>query len=1018
MSAKIARTQARRKAMRSTLHKAIDDARNALEDADSNEGKLMGLKVRIDSVVETLSELDDEIVSNLDPDIVEEDVIESMTVIEPTCELLASLQLKMEKLRVEKLKASTSETERVSSHSSVTRSCRLPKLELSVYKGEVLEWRGFEEQFLKTVHENEELSEIDKFIYLKRYLGGQALAVISGLSLSGANYKEAMSLLKGRYGNPQVLISAYMESLLKLGKVRSLSDISGLRKLSNDIENCVRNLRSMDVETSTYGSLLIPLLKERLPDDLLFHISRRFGSDIWILDQLLEYMNQEIQASENCLTFSKTSNQDRSTAYNLGVSAVGDDEEDARKCVFCTNVHFSSQCRKVTNVKSRVDILKRKRRCFVCLSSGHQKRDCPSKYICKNCNGRHHISICFGKSRGEKNGSTVSDQNLVMSARSESEAILLQTATAEVHDCWEKARTMGRIMFDSGSQRSFITDELRKKLKLKTIRTEKVLIRTFGAGDDGTAKNLDVVKFKIKHKSKVSFTMVEALCVPKICGSVSKVFDSSKYKHLCNLDLAESFDNALDVPVGVLIGIDQYHDFFTNKVCKGEYDGPVASETVLGWVLSGKVKAKVVGGESFCFHAMRCVVEDEADDLKESLERFWEVENIGGRDCVVHQFESDISHNGKRYEVKLPFKPDHDTLPDNFMTSKKRLDSLAKRLGNNKTVWEGYKDVFDEYEKDKIIEKVPENEIGGEVGKIHYLPHRPVVKENKETTKIRAVFDASCGVNGPSLNDCLYSGPNLLSKVFDVLLRFRLNKVAILADIKKAFLNVEVFKEHHDFLRFLWYDFESVEPRLCVYRFLRVVFGLTSSPFLLNGTIKHHLEKYLLTDKVLVKKLMKDFYVDDLVSGTGDSESGIEFSARSKEIMKEAGLELRKWVTNDAKLRHFFIGDAEFCPFRQVLGVDWNVVEDEFVFDFKKFLRMCDGLKLTKRNILSVSASFYDPLGFISPVTARVKVLFQLLCKKKLGWDDEVPDDLRVYWTDFFVFAKEFKFCYLETICF
>ena len=237
----------------------------------------MGLKVRIDSVVETLSELDDEIVSNLDPDIVEEDVIESMTVIEPTCELLASLQLKMEKLRVEKLKASTSETERVSSHSSVTRSCRLPKLELSVYKGEVLEWRGFEEQFLKTVHENEELSEIDKFIYLKRYLGGQALAVISGLSLSGANYKEAMSLLKGRYGNPQVLISAYMESLLKLGKVRSLSDISGLRKLSNDIENCVRNLRSMDVETSTYGSLLIPLLKERLPDDLLFHISRRLA---------------------------------------------------------------------------------------------------------------------------------------------------------------------------------------------------------------------------------------------------------------------------------------------------------------------------------------------------------------------------------------------------------------------------------------------------------------------------------------------------------------------------------------------------------------------------------------------------------------------------------------------------------------------------------------------------------------------------------------------------------------------
>ena len=61
-----------------------------------------------------------------------------------------------------------------------------------------------------------------------------------------------------------------MESLLKLGKVRSMGDISGLRKLASDIENCVRNLRSMDVETSTYGSLLIPLLKERLPDELVF----------------------------------------------------------------------------------------------------------------------------------------------------------------------------------------------------------------------------------------------------------------------------------------------------------------------------------------------------------------------------------------------------------------------------------------------------------------------------------------------------------------------------------------------------------------------------------------------------------------------------------------------------------------------------------------------------------------------------------------------------------------------------
>ena len=337
------------------------------------------------------------------------------------------------------------------------------------------------------------MSEINKFIYLKRYLSGQALSFVSGLSLTAGNYKDALELLKGRYGNPQVLISAYMESLLKLGKVRSMEDISGLRKLASDIENCVRNLRSMDVETSTYGSLLIPLLKERLPDELVFHISRRFEDSIWTLGLLIEYMNKEIKASENCSSFFKgsTAQSDRSTAYNLGIST-----ESAPSCVFCAKGHPSFKCRKVTNVKSRVDILRRNRKCFVCLGAGHQKRDCKARYICKNCNGRHHIAICFGKEGKEAEGKTdFGDkidipQNLVMSTKAEHDAILLQTATAQVQDSCEKNRAKVKLLFDSGSQRSFITGDLRARLNLETERTEKVVIKTFGEGDSNTVSKL------------------------------------------------------------------------------------------------------------------------------------------------------------------------------------------------------------------------------------------------------------------------------------------------------------------------------------------------------------------------------------------------------------------------------------------------------------------------------------------------------------------------------------------------
>ena len=132
------------------------------------------------------------------------------------------------------------------------------------------------------------------------------------------------------------------------------------------------------------------------------------------------------------------------------------------------------------------------------------------------------------------------------------------------------------------------------------------------------------------------------------------------------------------------------------------------------------------------------------------------------------------------------------------------------------------------------------------------------------------MFDASCASDGPSLNDCLYSAPNLLSKIFDILLRFRFNFIVILADIKQAFPNVEISKEHRDFLHFLWYENVNSESdaKLIVYRFLRVVFGVTSSRFPLYGTTRHHLCKHLSYDQQFVERLLKDLYVDDVTSGT------------------------------------------------------------------------------------------------------------------------------------------------------
>ena len=155
------------------------------------------------------------------------------------------------------------------------------------------------------------------------------------------------------------------------------------------------------------------------------------------------------------------------------------------------------------------------------------------------------------------------------------------------------------------------------------------------------------------------------------------------------------------------------------------------------------------------------------------------VENIGSdSDQVVSDFRNNIIHDGTRYVTKLPFKPDHEPLPDNFAVSEGRLKPLKGRLVS-KGILNDYDKIFKDYEQNGIIEQVPANEVAGEVGQVHYLLHRPVIREDKETTKIRAVFDASCKVNGPPLNECLYSGPNHLARIFDILIRFRLNRIGI-----------------------------------------------------------------------------------------------------------------------------------------------------------------------------------------------------------------------------------------------
>ena len=195
--------------------------------------------------------------------------------------------------------------------------------------------------------------------------------------------------------------------------------------------------------------------------------------------------------------------------------------------------------------------------------------------------------------------------------------------------------------------------------------------------------------------------------------------------------------------------------------------------------------------------------------------------------------------------------------------------NLKAKLDNDEELKETYNDVLVQYKDDSIIERVTSAGVPGET---HYLPHHAVVDKERETTKVRPVFDGSAKTKGNlSLNECLYSGPCLLPLIFAILLRLQMFPIALISDIKQAFLNIEIAEKFRDYTRFLWFDnVFSANPVVVAYRFTRVLFGLVCSPFLLNATIRHHLTHPGKYDSVFVDKFVRDIYVDD-------SSTGFEF---------------------------------------------------------------------------------------------------------------------------------------------
>ena len=385
-----------------------------------------------------------------------------------------------------------------------------------------------------------------------------------------------------------------MEELLNLPAVCDIHKVSKIRQLYDSIETRIRSLINLGIDSSSYGSLLVPLILSKISEEMRLIVARNIEKIEWNIDKLLCTFKLELEARERCNTLSESSslksfeNKVRHKGklpYSSSTLFSGKAPPSVPYCSYCSKQHTSASCPNVTDIAARRAILRKKGKCFLCLKSGHIIKHCDSQRRCQKCGGHHHVSICeknaskpptLGSKLGQQQNPVSNQQENQPKSETKSEAaqgtqteasimyvesitvVLLQTAQSLVGKVGsvmdQKHKT--RIVFDSCSQRSYISNRMRNTLNVETVESENLLVKTFG---DKASKVLayDKVQVAVRHSA------MEGYSVPTICSPISNQsikVAPEEYQHLCGLNLADSStlsgDN--DVEVDILIGADYY----------------------------------------------------------------------------------------------------------------------------------------------------------------------------------------------------------------------------------------------------------------------------------------------------------------------------------------------------------------------------------------------------------------------------------------------------------------------------
>ncbi len=926
---------------------------------------------------------------------------------------------------------------------------RLPVPEPTIFAGDPLKFIDWKMSFMALI-DRKPLPPGEKMFYLKNYLIGEARKAVEGYFYRNSEdaYQGAWNVLQDRYGNSFILQKAFRDKLMRWPKI-GVNDALALRDFTDFLQGCVEAIPHVKGLAILNDCEENHKLLRKLPEWIVRKWNRIVveeldaSGDYPSFKRFTEFMQKETRIACNPIAsplFMNLKNSDERFPKRAKALSTKTDVKDFSckrletsssksnvSCFVCKDEkHSIAQCPTFAEktIEDKKTFIQENHLCFGCLRKGHIVKDCKRRHKCGTC-GRNHPT-CLHEERDKVPPKALKKTSVEVQASQEvhkvTAHVLKQSSSATssivpvlISTVEEpKREVLTYALLDTQSDSTFILEDLLDDLNAIT-QPVQLRLSTMTAVDTITASKrvhgLQVRGLQTANSIRLQQAYTRDF-IPVDKSYIPSKRTALQWPHLKHL--ANQLPPLQNCEVGLLIGFDCPSALAPLEVIIGGENEPFAQRTELGWSIIGLSNPHLdrQGNQSFVHRvAVKEIPVSSPNDVLKILEsdfneRGYEDKSVSQEDVrfIQHLCANIKQKDNGHYELPLPFKcSGRPSLPNNKRLAAARLQHLKKRLKSNKQYSDHYKAFMEE-----IINKgnaepapvIPEGET------VWYIPHHGVYHPQKPD-KLRVVFDCSAKFCGISLNDTLLTGPDLINSLVGVLCRFRKELVAVTCDIEKMFHQFLVPPDERNYLRFLWWEGGDWEKEPQDYRMAVHLFGATSSPGCANFGLKYLAQQQKVNHPSASEFVERNFYVDDGLTSVRSVDEAKELIVDAQALCKRGGLRLHKFNSNeedvlcciDPSERDITSKpldlNLEATPTGRVLGIQWSTQDDTFSFNIS-----LKDQPSTRRGILSVIASLYDPLGFVAPFILQGKCILQELCRRGIGWDDQLPNELCSRWED------------------